>query len=154
MSYVVLQLIAAFIGTSAFSVLFSVPKKYYLHCGFVGSIGWAVYLAVNLNFHRPIIATFMTSLVLTVVSRYLSVQYKATTTMFLLCGIFTIVPGAWIYYTAYYGIIGNETEAIRKGFESIKLALSIGMGIGVAYSISPKVFGWKKSADVWREDKE
>lgn len=147
----ILQLAAAFIGTVAFSVLFSVPKQYFFFCGLTGSVGWGVYLAVNYWFHTPIVATFVASTALTVLSRFLAVRCKATTTMFLLCGIFTLVPGAWIYYTAYYAIAGQGQEALVKGIESIKIAMAIGMGIGVAYSIPPRAFGWKKEVEIWKD---
>ena len=32
----IMQLIAAMAGTIAFSVLFSVPRKYYIYCGLIG----------------------------------------------------------------------------------------------------------------------
>ena len=39
------QLLAACVGTAAFSALFGVPKKYWLDCGICGAVGWGVYLA-------------------------------------------------------------------------------------------------------------
>ena len=128
---IVLQIIMAFTGTVAFSVLFSVPKRHYLSCGLTGSVGWAVYLMISRVF--------------------LSVKYKAPTIVFLLCGIFTLVPGAGIYYTAYYLFTGAEQEAMMKGIETFKLAVAIALGIGVSYSIPAKVYGWKQDAEVWNE---
>ena len=40
------QLLAACVGTAAFSALFGVPKKYWLDCGICGAVGWGVYLAI------------------------------------------------------------------------------------------------------------
>lgn len=147
----VLQILAAFTGTVAFSVLFSVPGKYFFYCGLTGSVGWGVYMLVNYRFHTPIVAIFVASSVLTVLSRFLAVRCKATTTMFLLCGIFTLVPGAGIYYTAYYAITGQWQETLVKGLESFKMAMAIGLGIGVAYSIPPRAFGWKKEVEIWKD---
>ena len=45
------QLLAACVGTAAFSALFGVPKKYWLDCGICGAVGWGVYLAVMAD-HR------------------------------------------------------------------------------------------------------
>ena len=66
------------------------------------------------------------------------------TTLFLISGIFTLVPGAGIYYTAYYTITGLEETALYYGMSSLKTAIAIGLGIGVAYSLPPKLFGWKR----------
>ena len=38
-----IELISAAVGTVAFSLLFGVPKKYYLYCGGIGAAGWLVY---------------------------------------------------------------------------------------------------------------
>lgn len=102
------QLLAACVGTAAFSALFGVPKKYWLDCGICGAVGWGVYLAVMAAYQTPIIGTFAASAVLTMLSRCLAVQRKAPTLLFLVCGIFPLVPGAAIYYTAYNFFMGQE----------------------------------------------
>ena len=38
------QVCAAMMGTIAFSLLFGVPRKYYIWCGLIGGAGWAVYV--------------------------------------------------------------------------------------------------------------
>lgn len=49
------QLLAACVGTAAFSALFGVSKKYWLDCGICGAVGWGVYLAVMAAYQTPII---------------------------------------------------------------------------------------------------
>ena len=39
----ILQILAAMVGTVAFSLLFGVPRKYYPYCGLIGGAGWLVY---------------------------------------------------------------------------------------------------------------
>ena len=41
---IIFQLIAAFVGTVSFSILFSTPNKYLPQCGLVGALGWGVHL--------------------------------------------------------------------------------------------------------------
>ena len=77
------QLLAACVGTAAFSALFGVPKKYWLDCGICGAVGWGVYLAVMAAYQTPIIGTFAASAVLTMLSRCLAIQRKAPTILFL-----------------------------------------------------------------------
>ena len=112
------QLLAACVGTAAFSALFGVPKKYWLDCGICGAVGWGVYLAVMAAYQTPIIGTFAASAVLTMLSRCLAIQRKAPTILFLVCGIFPLVPGAAIYYTAYNFFMGQEALALQYGMGS------------------------------------
>ena len=148
------QLLAACVGTAAFSALFGVPKKYWLDCGICGAVGWGVYLAVMAAYQTPIIGTFAASAVLTMLSRCLAVQRKAPTILFLVCGIFPLVPGAAIYYTAYNFFMGQEALALQYGMDTIKMAVAIGLGIGAAYSIPGHLFGWKWEIEVWEPGKE
>ena len=148
------QLLAACVGTAAFSALFGVPKKYWLDCGICGAVGWGVYLAVMAAYQMPIIGTFAASAVLTMLSRCLAIQRKAPTILFLVCGIFPLVPGAAIYYTAYNFFMGQEALALQYGMDTIKMAIAIGLGIGAAYSLPGHLFGWKWEIEVWEPEKE
>lgn len=148
---ILLQLLAAYIGTVAFSILFSVPKEYHFDCGATGSIGWGVYLVISRTCQTPVIATFFASMVLTMLARFQAVKCQAPTTVFLLSGIFTLVPGAGIYYTAANFFTGDGQAALNSGIDTIKLAVAIGLGIGAAYSFPARMFGWKKKAEVWQE---
>ena len=48
----------------------------------------------------------------------LSIRHKAPVTIFLLPGIFPLVPGAGIYYTAYYFLQGEQELFASKGGET------------------------------------
>ena len=148
------KVLAACVGTAAFSALFGVPKKYWLDCGICGAVGWGVYLAVMAAYQTPIIGTFAASAVLTMLSRCLAIQRKAPTILFLVCGIFPLVPGAAIYYTAYNFFMGQEALALQYGMDTIKMAIAIGLGIGAAYSLPGHLFGWKREIEVWEPGKE
>ncbi len=141
----ILQILVAFVGTVSFSVLFNVSRKHYLYCGLTGSVGWLFYLVVFQVSGLVISATFVASVALSILSRWLSVWRKTPTTVFLLCGIFTLVPGAGIYYTAYHLFMNNNVIALMKGGEAIKTALAIALGIAVVYSLPAKLFGWSGS---------
>ena len=49
-----------------------------------------------------------------------------------------------MFWTTYYTITGLEETALYYGMSSLKTAIAIGLGIGVAYSLPPELFGWKR----------
>ena len=49
--------------------------------------------------------------------------------MFLIAGIFPVVPGAGIYYTMSIGLSGEVQEALQKGLETAGIAGSLAVGI-------------------------
>ena len=55
--------------------------------------------------------------------------------VFLLTGIFPLVPGAGIYYTAYYFIQSNNALALSNGISTFKIAVVLATGIALVLGI-------------------
>lgn len=139
------QFIAATIGTIAFSLLFSVPKKYYPWCGLVGGTGWLCYLICT-KYAGIVVSCFVATCVVVYLSRYLAIKMRCPVTIFLLSGIFPLVPGAGIYWTAYYTIMEQYSFASAKGFETFKFGVAIVLGIIFIFEI-PQDFFKRKTID-------
>lgn len=152
MKDIIIQTMVAFLGTASFSVLFGVSSRHYLSCGFTGGVGWLTYLLMLKSGCTPVIATFLATVVLSLLSRVIAARFRTPAILFLLCGIFTLVPGAGIYYTAYDFFIGDEVASLLKGAETLQLAVAVTLGIGVAYSMPARLFGWKNAASVWNNE--
>ena len=146
------QVIAAAIGVIAFAVLFRAPRKYYLDCGIAGGIGWLIYLIVIGKGFSSMVASLVATLVLTILSRILSVIRLAPVTIFLITSIFTLVPGAGIYYTAYYLMIDDLAMAALKGVETLKVAGAISLGILLGMGIPQGAFRQIKRLHVYLID--
>jgi uncharacterized membrane protein YjjB (DUF3815 family) len=140
------QVGAAFLGTLSFAILFNVPRKHVFSCGITGAVGWFFYQITMMVASSTGVATFVATVVLCAMSRLLSVRRRTPTTIFLVCGIFTLVPGASIYYTAYDLFMGYNQEAMTQGLNTVRLALAIALGISVVYSLPPSLFGWKEQS--------
>ena len=87
------QVCAAMMGTIAFSLLFGVPRKYYIWCGLIGGAGWAVYVLVS-GYVSGAGASFAATVVVIFLSRAAAVGNRCPATIFLISGIFPLVPGA------------------------------------------------------------
>ena len=133
------NIICSFIGTVAFSLLFNVPKKYYVFCGVVGTLGWMCYCAMSPIF-AAYFATFVATMVVVLSSRILAVWRKCPITIFLISGIFPLVPGASVYNTAYYFITNDLNQATYWGINALKIAFAIVLGIVFIVSIPRQMF--------------
>ena len=135
------ELIAAAIGTMAFSLLFGVPKKYYLYCGGIGAAGWLVYkVMLTAADMSNAAAVFIATVVIMLLSRYAAVLEKCPATVFMITGIFPLVPGAQIYWATYYLVTDQLHQAFDSGFLAIKIMISIVLGIVVVFEIPYKFF--------------
>jgi len=134
------ELIAAALGTVAFALLFCVPRKFYLHCGIVGAAGWLVYSLTEMWGATPTEATFFATVLVITLSRFFAVWERCPATIFVICGIFPLVPGAGIYWTAYYLVTNQLPEALSSGFAAVKAAIAIVLGIVVVFELPHKWF--------------
>jgi len=129
-SGMVIQLLAAFIGTVAFAVLFGVPRKYYIDCGFCGMVGWLLYLLLvrHTGLSVPGVVFFATALV-ALTALIQSIVRKCPITVFLICGIFPLVPGAGIFWTTYHLVSEHIPAAMHSGLIALKVTIAIAFGI-------------------------
>ena len=88
------QTAVSFVATVSFAILFQVPREQYVYSGLCGAAGWLCYLLVMQNYPSPAVASFAAVVVLTVMSRIFAVRRKTPVTIFWICGIFPLVPGA------------------------------------------------------------
>ena len=122
-------------ATVCFGLAFQAPRRHFVCCGLTGAVGWLVYvLAAGAGLSVPV-ATLIAALPLTGVSRLFAILRRAPITLFLLCGIFPLVPGAGIYYTAYYLLTGEQVLFAAKGVETLKTAVALALGIAIVCSI-------------------
>ena len=136
----IIQFIVAMIATISFAILFSAPKQELLFCGLSGAIGWLFYFIIVGAGLSPVFGSLIGTLILTLFSRTMAVIRRCPATMFLLTGIFPLVPGAGIYYTAYFLLMNDLAQATAKGIETFKVAGAIALGIVFGFAIPQSWF--------------
>ena len=141
----ILQIILAFVGTMGFSIIFNVPRKELLLCGIAGAAGWTVYrLIFDISPGLVVPAILFGAVTVTCISRVLSFTRKMPVTVYMIPGIIPLVPGAGIYYTMFYAVMGENTQALMLGIETLRNAGVIAVGLLITLSLPPKLFAIKK----------
>lgn len=141
MTRILIETFAAALGSVAFSLLFGAPEKYYAECGLTGGVGWLLYrLLTDLTPFSPILATFLAAAAVALYSRIAAVRRRCPTTVFLIAGIFPLVPGAGIYWTVYYLVTGEVSLACSSGAAALKAAFAIVLAIAAAFELPRSAF--------------
>ena len=140
----IIEVIASAIGTIGFSVLFGIPRKLYLNCALIGAIGWLMYKGALLLGAGMSTAVFLAALVIVLASRFTAVYRQCPATVFLIAGIFPLVPGAQIYWAAYYLVTNQFDQALSSGFAALKVMIAIVLGIVFVFEIPYKFFSIAK----------
>lgn len=125
----VAQLISVFVGVVGFGLVLEVQKKYLLYCGLAGMLGWAAYLLAQQ--FVPVGSVFFSSFCIALLSQIFARKLRCPVTVFLIPGIYPSVPGAGIYRTVYYIILGENSLAGHYLLETLTTAGMIALGIYV-----------------------
>ena len=139
----IVEIIASAIGTVSFALLFGVPMTYYLPCGAIGAAGWLVYRLMQAVGMGPTFAVFFGTVAIVLLSRLAAVWRKCPATVFLITGIFPLVPGARVYWAAYYLVTNQIAEFQASGFEAVKIMVAIVLGIIFVFELPHKFFQLK-----------
>ena len=129
------QFFLAAAGTLSFAILFACPRRCLPYCALVGAVGWLGYELLTLLGADAATASLLAVIPLTILTRVFAITQKTPVTVFLLSGIFPLVPGAGIYYTAYYFLQGEQELFASKGGETFKVALALALGIALVCSL-------------------
>ena len=134
------KVIVAFIATFCFSVLFKAPTRLLFFCGLIGTIAYFINLLLRHFGVDPILSTFLASIILTTFARFFSYWKNTPSTVFLIPGIFPLVPGTGIYYTINFIFATEYILAITKAVETLLIAGAIVVGILVGIALPKKLF--------------
>ena len=138
---VLLQALAAFVGTAAFALLFGIDREHYVPAGVIGAIGWAVYLVlVRQCGATPVTATLASSTLVCILSRMAAIPVRIPAQGFLLCGIFPLVPGAGVFWFTYYLTDSQFDLSMQSGWMASKVAIAIVLGIILAMELPQRLF--------------
>jgi uncharacterized membrane protein YjjB (DUF3815 family) len=125
----IIQVIGAFVGVIAIAVTFGVPRKFLLHSGFVGAVGWFSYLMLKNIGWNTVIRMFFAALVIAIISHTFARIFKTPVTLFLVAGILPLVPGLGMYRIVHNLLINNNEMAGVYLRETIQIAGMIALAI-------------------------
>lgn len=137
---ILIQFLVSMVATISFAILFTAPKKEVFFCGLTGAVGWLVYYLMTTHDINKVFASMVATFCLTILARCFAVAQQNPVTVYLLTGIFPLVPGAGIYYTAYYLFTGDSAMSGAMGLETLYIAGAIVFGIIFGFGIPQVIF--------------
>jgi len=132
---VVVELIAAFVGSLGFSLLFNVDKKDLLPASLGGLLSWAVYLFFEYIGLGLFVSTVFSAAFAKFYSEFLARKLKAPTTVFYISAVIPLVPGGSLYYTMHYAVAKDWDQFKAYGSKTLQVAVGIAVGISLVTGI-------------------
>ena len=135
------QIVLSFVGTIGFSIIFNVPIKELIYCGVAGAFGWLVYqISITFFADAAVAAIFLSAASVTIIARFISYRRKMPVLVYMIPGVIPMVPGAGIYYTMFYAVMGDYSEALLQGAHTLRTAGLIAVGLLVVLTLPRKLF--------------
>ena len=103
-------------------------------CGFFAVLASGRWGIVGSSFAATVVVIFL--------SRASAVINRCPVTIFLISGIFPLVPGAGIYWTVYYLVTDQLGLAVHTGYAAVKAAVAIVLGIVAVFELPQGMFAW------------
>lgn len=128
-----IQIVGSYVATVTSGILLKAPRYLLWQTGFIGAIGYAVYLLV-LNHMNTNIATFLSGIVIAFLSQVFSRFLHSPVTIFYIPSFFPLVPGAAVYKVAYYYISNDPKLAGENLLQSISISGAIALSIFIVES--------------------
>ena len=139
MTPVIIKILAGFISTIAFAILFRLKPSHWIYAGIDGLVACLFYFICTDFFESDFVPNLLAAFMCALVAEIFARIAKAPTTVFLLPGIISLVPGGSLYYSMSNLLNSNYVEAGRYLLLTAEVAVAIGGGI-IAASVLRIIF--------------
>lgn len=124
-----IQILASFVGCIGFFILFNIHGPGGFLCALGGAIAWAVFCLTEYLGGSELTCYFASTIIAASYSEVMARIRKYPAISYLVISIFPLIPGAGIYYTTNYLVMGDISNFVAKSITTISIAGSIAVGI-------------------------
>ena len=135
MSTYVLQIIAAFVGSFGFAMLFNVRKSLILSASAGGILCWVVYLLCEHFGFGVFVSSLLTAMVVSLYAQIFARIRKTPSTIFFVSSIIPLIPGSSLFYTMYNAVSGEAELFAAHGINTLLCACGIAAGTAFVYAV-------------------
>ena len=139
-----IQNLATFVACAGFAIIFNIHGFGIAICAFGGVITWAAFCASKFFGFDLYASYFFATLVAALYSEIMARVRKYPAISYLVVAIFPLIPGAGIYYTTNYLLMGDRAAFSDKSLQTIGIAGVIAVGILMVSTLVRLWSSWKQ----------
>ena len=143
---VIAECLFAFVGCVGFAILFNIHGPGGVLCALGGFITWFIYRIVLEIAGSDITAYFWGALGASFYSEIMARIRKYPAFSYLVISIFPLIPGAGVYYTMNYAVLGEMELFASKGMHTAAIAGIIAVGILLVSTLFRVYSVWKNTS--------
>lgn len=134
-TFILTQLITAFLGTLGFAVLYNLKGAKLLSAAFGGFCAWGIYLFLGIWISNDPLKYFIVAIMGGIYSEFLARIQKTPATTYMVLTLIPLIPGGMLYETMNYALQNSWDTFFNSAIETLKLAGSLALGVITTTSI-------------------
>ena len=132
----IIQVIAGFIGTLGFAILFNIRGKRLIAAGLGGMLSWLLFVLLEWLLPNETVNYFLVAFVLSIYAEIIARIFKTPTTAFITTTLIPLIPGGSLYYTMAYAFQSDPMHFLEKAIDTLQLAAALALGIILATTLT------------------
>ena len=137
------QCLFALIGCAGFAILFNIHGPGGVLCALGGGLAWLAYSVAAQLGCSDIVCYFWSALFSSVYSEIMARVRKYPAISYLVVSIFPLIPGAGVYYTMNYAVLGEMERFANQGMHTAAIAGIMAVGILLGSTVFRIYSDWK-----------
>lgn len=142
----IIQILTGTIGTMGFAILFNIRGKRFLAASLGGFLSWAMFTLLRYAIPSEPVCYFVVALLISLYAEFIARVLKSPTTTFITTSLIPLIPGGSLYYTMAYAFGSEPERFLEKGFDTLKLASALALGIIAAATLTKLFLGHRQIA--------
>ena len=130
------QILAAFVGTLGFALLFNIRGKRLVFSSLGGLFAWFLFIVINKFILNEAIVYFIVAFAVSVYAEVMARVLKTPTTAFITASLIPLIPGGSLYYTMVHAFSGDYEQFLPRALYTLQLAAALALGIIVSTTLA------------------
>lgn len=133
---IIIQIVAAAVGTFGFCLIFHVDRRHILVPTIGGGLCWAIYIFLNRVVGLPLFpATFLTSLIIGIYGEVMAHIRQVPTTVYFIPSCIPLIPGGNLYYMLTGLLAADYVLASKNAIQLVLYTIGIASGLAVVMEL-------------------
>ena len=132
----IIQILAGFVGSMGFAVLFNVRGIKLFIASIGGLISWLLFVLLSKGISNEPVNYFIVALVISLYAEIMARVFKTPASTFVTTSLIPLIPGSSLYYTMTYAFNRSFEDFLQKGIYTLQLAAALALGIIVSTALT------------------
>jgi len=135
----IIQILAAFVGSLGFAVLFNIRGRRLVAAACGGLLSWLLFVVINNFIKNEPIVYLIVACAISIYAEIMARLLKTPTTAFITGSLIPLIPGGSLYYTMVHAFSGDYEAFLPKAVYTLQLASALALGIIVSTTLARAV---------------